>query len=104
MVSSEARNEVYAPGYRSQSGERLLAVINRSDFSMAVHPLFFDPHGVVVDPATGKVYLGGISGITVFDPIDATLTPLPMPVTGAGLVRGMVIDPAGRRIYAAGYL
>ncbi len=103
MALSETRNEVYAPGYRSLSGERVLAVIDRSDFSMAVHPLSFDPHGVAVDPATGKVYLGGMSTITVFDPNDATLAPLPIPITGAGLVRGMVIDPVGRRVYAAGY-
>lgn len=103
MVMSEATNKVYATGYYRLSGRRVLAVIDRSDFTMAMHDLPFDPQGMALDQTTGNVYVGGQDMIAAFDPASGSLDVLPIPIAGWGLARGMAADPSAHLVYVSGY-
>ena len=103
MAVSEARNKIYAPGYRWTAGENVLAVLDRSSGSLEVLPLDFEPRGLALDPTTGKLYIGGLNAITVFDPADNSITPLSLPLSGYGFVGGLAFDPGTSHLYIGGY-
>jgi hypothetical protein len=103
MVVSEARNEVYVPGYRWTAGENVLAVLDRSSGGLGVLPLDFEPRGLALDPTTGKLYIGGRNAITVFDPADNSFTRLSLPLSGYGFPGGLALDPGTGHLYIGGY-
>jgi DNA-binding beta-propeller fold protein YncE len=103
MVVSEAKNKVYATGYRWSTGESLLAVLDRSNFNVTTYPLPPSPQGLAVDPATEKVYVSVYAGLTVFDPADSSLAFVPLPVAGYGTREGIAVDGVNHRLYVVGY-